>query len=95
MTTLGERPFHWLMGALFLGSTFLDPAMRAVTSAWSPPQVSLMTLVIGLIWVGLFAGYRGKNLEDRLRVLEDRAQRAERKIEALDAEFTQRHRPLI
>jgi len=95
MTTLGERPFHWLMGALFLGSTFLDPAMRTVTSAWSPPQVSLMTLVIGLIWIGLFAGYRGKNLEDRLRVLEDRSQRAERKIEALDLELTERHRPMI
>ncbi len=95
MTTLGERPFHWLMGALFLGSTFLDPAMRAVTAAWSPPQISLMTLVVGLIWVGLFAGYRGKNLEDRMRVLEDRLQRSEQKVKILDAEMAERKRPLI
>ena len=95
MTTLGERPFHWLMGALFLGSTFLDPAMRAITPAWQPPEVSLITLVIGLIWVGLFAGYRGKNLEDRMRVLEDRTERAERKIEILDAEQAERRRPVI
>lgn len=95
MTTLGERPFHFLMGALFLGSTFLDPAMRALTGAWSPPEVSLLTVVLGMIWVGLFAGYRGKNLEDRLRVLEDRAQRAERKLEMLDAEMAERNRPLL
>jgi len=95
MTTLGERPFHLLMGALFLGSTFLDPAMQSVMPAWSPPQVSLMTLVLGLIWVGLFAGYRGQNLEDRIRVLEDRAERAEKKVEQLDAELADRNRPLL
>ena len=54
-----------------------------------------MTLVLGLIWVALFAGYRGKNLEDRMRVLEDRTQRAEHKIENLDAEQAERNRPLI
>ena len=48
--------------------------MRSLVATWNPPQVSLMTLVLGLIWVGLFAGYRGRNLEDRIRVLEDRAE---------------------
>lgn len=95
MTTMSERPFHLLMGALFLGSTFLDPAMRSLVATWNPPQVSLMTLVLGLIWVGLFAGYRGRNLEDRIRVLEDRAERAEKKIDRLDAEAADRTRPLI
>jgi hypothetical protein len=95
MTTLSERSFHLLMGTLVLASTFVDPALRAALPAWRPPEVGLLTLVLGLIWVGMFAGYRGKNLEDRMRVLEDRLERLQRKLEALDAELTERRRPLL
>lgn len=84
MRTLGENGFHWLMGALLVGSSFLDPAMRAVLPTWRPPQVSFVTLVLGLIWVGLFAAHRMHLLHDRLRVLEDRAERTERKVEGLE-----------
>lgn len=95
MTSLSERQFHVLMGALLLASTVLDRVMENTLPAWDPPQVGLLTLVLGLIWVGLFAGYRGKNLEDRIRVTEDRLERAQNKIEALEVELAERRRPLL
>ncbi len=95
MFTLGERGFHFLMGALLLGSTFLDRALGSALPAWNPPLVSLLTLAVGLIWIALFAAYRGKGLEDRLRVLQDRMERAERRVDAHDAELAERKRPLI
>ena len=95
MRTLSEQQFHLLMGTLLLASTFVDPAMKTLLPSWRAPVVGFLTLVIGLVWVALFAGYRGRNLEDRVRVLEDRLDRAERRIADLDAEQAERSRPLI
>ena len=95
MFHLGERGFHMLMGGLLLGSTFFDRAMQALSPAWNPPQISLLTLALGLVWVALFAGYRGRNLEDQLRVLDDRLERAQQRIEAHDVELAQRRPPTI
>ncbi len=90
MYGLSERGFHLLLGGLLLGSTFLDRAARALLPSWDPPQVSLLTLAIGLIWVALFAAHRGKNLEDRMRVLEDRLERSEQRVEIHDVELARR-----
>lgn len=91
MTTIGEQSFHTLMGALLLGSLFLDAAMRSLLPAWNPPQIGLVTFVLGLLWVALFAAYRMRNAGDDMRVLRDRLERAERKIEVLDREAAERH----
>jgi hypothetical protein len=90
MINLSERGFHLLMGGLLVGSTFLDRAMQAVTPAWNPPPVSLVTLAIGLIWVALFAGYRGRNLEQQQRALAARVERAEQQVARHDYELAQR-----
>ncbi|MEM7202039.1 MAG: hypothetical protein AAF628_17355 [Planctomycetota bacterium] len=95
MFTLGERGFHLLMGALVLGSTLMDRILLSALPAWDPPVVSLLTLAIGLVWVALFAAYRGRNLEERMRVLEDRLERAQRRVDAHDAELAERRRGLI
>ena len=95
MTTLSERHFHVLMAVLVIGSTLLDRLLHDFVPTWQPPAVSLVTLALGLVWVGLFAGYRGRNLEDRIRVLEDRLERTQRKVEQLDAEDAERRRPLL
>jgi len=84
MRSLGENGFHVLMGALLIGSSFLDSAMRALVPTWRPPEVSFVTVVLGLIWVGLFTTSRIRDLGDKIRVLEDRTQRGERKIAALE-----------
>ena len=94
MRSLSENNFHLVMGTLLLLSTFIDPAMRAVLPAWKPPEVGFVTLVLGLVWVALFAGYRGRNLEDRVRVLEDRLDRTERKVADLETDQSERARPL-
>ena len=86
MRTLRENGFHLLMGALLLASSFLDPAMRTLLPTWRPPQVSFVTIVLGLIWVGRFAAHRMHELLDRLRVLEDRTERNERKVRELAAD---------
>lgn len=72
------------MGALLFASTFLDRVMRSVLPAWNAPSVSLLSLVLGLVWVGLFAAYRIRLIDEQARVLQDRAERAERKIAALE-----------
>lgn len=81
---MSERSFHLLMGALLFASTFLDRLVRSALPAWNPPVVSLLTLVLGLLWVAIFAGYRVRLIDDHVRVLQDRAERAERKIAALE-----------
>jgi|RhiMethySRZTD1v2_1073278.scaffolds.fasta_scaffold4667133_2 hypothetical protein len=90
MRTLGENGFHVLMGCLVLGSTFVDRALRAAVPTWRPPEASLLTLALGLIWVALIASHRQRALGDRIRVLEDRAERGERKLEALGDELRRR-----
>ena len=81
---VNERSFHLLMGALLFASTFLDRIMRSALPAWNPPGVGLLSLVLGLVWVGLFAAYRTRLVDEQTRVLQDRAERAERKIAALE-----------
>lgn len=81
---VNERSFHLLMGALLFASTFFDRVVRSALPAWNPPIVSLLTLVLGLLWVGVFAAYRVRLIDEQARVLRDRAERAERKIAALE-----------
>lgn len=84
MAPVNERSFHLLMGALLFASTFLDRVMRNVLPGWNAPSVSLLSLVLGLVWIGLFAAYRVRLVDEQTRVLTDRAERAERKIAALE-----------
>lgn len=88
---VSERNFHLLMGALLLASLLLDRGVRGVLPSWNPPAVGLASLVLGLVWVGLFAAYRGRLLDDELRVLRDRAERSERKIAALEDTIRRMH----
>lgn len=90
MITVGERSFHLAMTVLLLASTFVDRGMHALLPTWDPPQLGLVTFVLGLIWVALFAAHRLHKAEERLRVLADRMERSERKIEALDRELAGR-----
>ena len=65
MIEIQERSFHWIMGALFLGSAFLDQGMRSLVSSWNPPEASMITLVVGLIWVGRFSAWRLAKASER------------------------------
>ncbi|MHC5066780.1 MAG: hypothetical protein ACYTG5_22730 [Planctomycetota bacterium] len=93
MKSLSENGFHWLMGALLLGSCFLDPLIQRGLPSWDPPLPSLVTVIIGLIWVGRFASWRLELEEESNRVLKDRVERLERKTNALEDELRARSGP--
>lgn len=93
MVTLGERSFHVVMAVAFAASLGVDPLMKSLVPTWNPPAVSLVTLVLGLVWVALFAAHRLREMEAKHRVLEDRLERTERRVQAIDAELAERRRP--
>lgn len=81
---VNESNFHLLMGAALFASTFVDRAIRAAFPGWNPPEVSLLTLVIGLLWVAVFVGYRMRGQHDDVRVLRERVDRAEQRMAAME-----------
>ena len=89
MIEIQERSFHWIMGALFLSSAFLDQGMRSLVSSWNPPEASMITLVVGLIWVGRFSAWRLAKASERERVLLDRIERLEARTSGLEIELTE------
>ncbi len=92
---LHERPFHLLMGGLFIGSCFLDEGMRRAEIAWNAPQLSFISIVIGAIWLWRYFTWRDELLEERIRVLDDRCERLLHRTDALEDEQRERKRPLI
>ncbi len=84
MTTISERTFHLLMGGLFLGSCFLDEGMRTAFPSWSPPEANLITMVIGMIWVARYAAWKQTTTAEKIWVIEDRVQRLEKVVGAVE-----------
>ena len=62
MRTLQENQFHLVMGLLFVGSLFVDQAARSVLPTWRPPDVSVFTLVLAMVWLGMFTHHRSEKL---------------------------------
>ncbi len=92
MQSLGERQFHVLMGALLLGSLFLDRLMQNAISTWFSPSVGIVTLALGLVWVGLFAAFRARQADERVRVVEDRLERLQQLVRSLEDDARDRRR---
>ena len=84
MRTLSESRFHLVMGIAVAGSLFLDRGITAILPTWNPPDVGLITLVLGLVWVGLFAAHRADECKDARRVVDDRLDRLKRRLDALE-----------
>ncbi len=84
MQTLSESRFHLVMGIAVAGSLFLDRGFRAILPTWNPPDVGLVTLVLGLVWVGLFAAHRANEGRDVRTVVNDRLDRLQRRLDALE-----------
>ncbi|MEY4675000.1 MAG: hypothetical protein RL148_2784 [Planctomycetota bacterium] len=83
MRNLGEPGFHWLMAGLVVGSLLLDHHARKVVPTWTSPTVGMITFALGLVWVGLAALHRIRELERQQQVLRDRVERLERRTDAL------------
>jgi len=93
MRTLQENQFHLVMGLLFVGSLFVDQAARSVLPTWRPPDVSVFTLVLAMVWLGMFTHHRSEKLAARLRVAEDRLKRAEQRLNAQEDDERRRADP--
>jgi hypothetical protein len=89
-----DRTFHLVMAGLMLTSLFADQ-WAGRTALWDPPQVSMITLALAMVWMFRTAQLILKERDDRRRVLQDRLERAENKIAQLERELAERQRPLI
>ena len=78
MKSIEERNFHLLMGGLFMTSILLDPAIASVLDSWNPPDVTFVTLAVGLVWVGRYAAWRSSRADATIRELRERVDRLER-----------------
>lgn len=75
MRSLTEPQFHMLMALLVIGSLFLDQHVTKILPTWNMPSIGLVTFLLGMVWVTLFAAHRFRNLQERITVLEDRLDR--------------------
>ena len=95
MLSLGPRSFHLVMGGLMLASIVIENALPDVLPAWRMPNVGLLTLVVGLVWIGRYAAWRAELDAERQRVLADRIARLERSQRVLEDELREHlRRPL-
>ena len=81
-----ELTVHVIFGALLFASATYGERLAESYSAWKEPRVGVFALVIGLVWVVWFFLRRIKELQDRQRILEDRLDRTQRKLEAIEDE---------
>jgi tryptophan 2,3-dioxygenase len=85
-----DTSFHLRMAALLIATLFLEHLARTKLPGFSSPQIGVVTFVLGLVWVALLAMHHARAHTDRLRVLEDKLDRALARLEAF--EDTQRAR---
>ncbi|PIE24622.1 MAG: hypothetical protein CSA62_01980 [Planctomycetota bacterium] len=81
-----ELTVHVIFAALLFASASYGEQLAKNYSAWKEPRVGVFALVIGLVWVVWFFLRRIRELQDRQRILEDRIDRAQRKIDDLEDE---------
>jgi hypothetical protein len=80
-----ELTVHLILGALFFASAWYGEEL-AQGSLWRDPRIGVFTLAVGLVWVVWFFLRRIKELQDRQRILEDRIDRLQNKLEAVEDE---------
>jgi len=70
MRSQNDVAFHLRMAALVILSMFGEQLATSHLPNWSSPRIGVITFVLGMLWVGLFAWQHGNALHDRIRVLE-------------------------
>ena len=85
-----DMSFHMRMAALVIASLFLEHLANTRIPNWSSPEIGVITFVLGMTWVALFAMHHGVAVQDRIRVLEDKLERTNQLAEMLADETRQR-----
>ena len=88
---VAEHRFHLVMLGLLVTSLFLDGWLEK--GAWDSPRISMITLAIVGVWGFVFAQRLLALRDQRRRVLKDRIERLERRVDQLEREAAQRHVP--
>lgn len=85
-----DSAFHTKMAALLIVSLFVEHNAKSWLPNWSAPQIGVITFVLGLAWVTLFAAHHSQEMQRRIRVLEDKLERTNQLAETLADEARQR-----
>ena len=86
MRAQNDLAFHLRMAALLVFSMFLEHLAATRLPGWSSPRIGVITFVLGLAWVGLFAWQHGLALQARIKALEARLQDVVDRTENLEQE---------
>jgi hypothetical protein len=81
-----DTAFHLRMAALLIASLFLEQLATTHLPNWSSPRIGVVTFVLGLLWVALFAFHHAGAMQNRVRVLEDKLERLIHQAYALEDE---------
>ena len=85
-----DTAFHLKMAALVIVSLFVEHNAPKWLPDWSAPQIGVVTFVLGLAWVTLFAAHHAQATQARIRALEDKLERTNQLAEMLADEARQR-----
>ncbi len=69
MRSQNDLAFHLRMAALLIFSMFLEHLAMTHLPNWSSPRIGVITFVLGLLWVGLFAWQHGTAQQARIEAL--------------------------
>ncbi|HEX6812938.1 MAG TPA: hypothetical protein VF384_15040 [Planctomycetota bacterium] len=81
-----DTAFHLRMAALLIASLFLEQLATKHLPNWSSPQIGVVTFVLGLLWVALFAFHHARTMQNRMRVIEDKLERLNAVTDALEGD---------
>jgi len=86
MRSQNDAAFHLRMAALVVLSMFGEQLATNHLPNWSSPRIGVITFVLGMLWVGLFAWQHGTAQQDRIRVLEHKLDGLADRIDQLEEE---------
>ncbi len=83
---------HLVFGLLFIGSIFLSNQAKKILPTWNDPEIHLLSLAVAFLWLGTIFQRKVKALDDRCKVLKDRLERANAKIDGLERDKAEQNR---
>jgi hypothetical protein len=84
MRSQNDLAFHLRMAALLVFSLFVEHLAATHLPGWSSPRIGVITLVLAMAWVGLFAWQHGLLLQARIKSLEARLDDLSERTEGLE-----------
>lgn len=90
MRAQNDLAFHLRMAALLVFSLFVEHLAATHLPGWSSPRIGVITLVLAMAWVGLFAWQHGLSLQARIKALEARLEELAERTDNLEQDHRAR-----